>query len=142
MSTSRNQAVRSGGRSGRRKQRAAAAGKSGMSKGTELGAAFQPLSQPDVRRVHSAALDLLERVGMGSSTGRVLDVALANGCSLDDAGRLLFPRSLVEDALALAAKQFVVHGRDAAFDFEARNGKIASLRTNAPIIKALEGPLQ
>jgi trimethylamine--corrinoid protein Co-methyltransferase len=59
---------------------------------------------------------------MGAPTTRVTEVAVAHGCELSETGRLLFPRSLVEDTLANAARQFVVHGRDPKFDFEARNG--------------------
>ncbi len=95
-----------------------------MNKGTALGASFQPLSSSDMQRIHSAALDLLEDVGMASATDRVLGKAVENGCTQNDAGRLKFPRSLVEDTLARAAKKFVVHGRDMAFDFEARNGSV------------------
>lgn len=61
---------------------------------------------------------------MGSPTPRVSEFAVAGGCRLSDEGRLLFPRAVVEDAIASAAKSFTVHGRDPAFDFEARNGVV------------------
>lgn len=96
----------------------------GMVHGTPLGTRFAPLSQTDVERVHAAALDLLERVGMGSPTPRVMEFAVAGGCTMSDDGRLLFPRAVVEGAIANAAKSFTVHGRDPAFDFEARNGVV------------------
>ena len=95
-----------------------------METGTELGARFAPLSDSDVVRIHHAALDLLERVGMAQPTDRVRDLAVACGCTVSETGRLLFPRSIVEDALARAATSVVVHGRDSAFDFEARVGTV------------------
>ncbi len=95
-----------------------------MVAGTPLGARFAPLSDAEMLRVHGAALDLLETVGMGSPTPRVMAFATAAGCRMSEGGRLLFPRALVEDALAVAAKSFTVHGRDPACDFEARNGVV------------------
>ena len=90
--------------------------------GNTAGRPFDPENQ---RAVVGAALDLLERVGMAAATPRVVEVALERGCALSETGRLTFPRGLVEDMLAHAAKSFTVHGRDPTFDFEARNGKIS-----------------
>lgn len=92
--------------------------------GSALAAPWRPLGDDDVTRVHRAALDLLERVGMAAPTDRVRDLALAHGCRLGETGRLLYPPSLVEDTLARAARRFTVHGRDRQFDFEARNGTV------------------
>ena len=110
-----------------------------MNTGTHLGAWFKPLSSSDVERVHQTALDLLETVGMGAPTKQVCEIAVEKGCTLHDTGRLHFPRALVEDAIALAAKSFVVHGRTAEFDFEARNGKI-NMCTGGAAVKMLDSP--
>ncbi|MEM7120673.1 MAG: trimethylamine methyltransferase family protein [Pseudomonadota bacterium] len=115
---------RQGGRQARRLQRKETAERTTMETGTKLGSRFAPLSDSDVLRIHQAALDLLERIGMAQPTERVAAVALANGCSLSETGRLLFPRLLVEDVLARAATSVVVHGRDPVFDFEARVGTV------------------
>ncbi len=124
MSQAPSMPPRPGGRQARHRRREVAAGQIRMSKGTDLGTGFRPLSPGDVERVHGAALDLLERVGMAAPTERVTAAAVAAGCSLSDEGRLLFPRALVEDRLTQAARRFTVHGRDPAFDFEAANGKV------------------
>ena len=92
--------------------------------GTELATRFNPLSDTDVQRVHSATLELLAQVGVAEPTSRVLEVALEHGCLLNKNGRLLFPQALVDDLIDQAAKKFVVHGRTSDFDFDARNGKI------------------
>ncbi len=130
---------RSGGRRARKARREEAAETRTMSKGTGLGARFEPLSASDVEKVHGAALDLLEQVGMGGPTQEVADLAVSKGCTLDDAGRLHYPRGLVEDAIAAAAKNFVVHGRSEKFDFEARNGKI-NMCTGGAAVKMLDTP--
>ncbi len=110
------------GRETRRRQREARS--TGMARGSGLARAFRPLSDRDVERVHGAALDMLERVGVAGATPRVREAALAAGCARTGAGRLLFPRALVEDAIDRAARSFTVHGRDLRFDFEARNGAV------------------
>ncbi|MEM7426836.1 MAG: trimethylamine methyltransferase family protein [Pseudomonadota bacterium] len=92
--------------------------------GTTIGSPYRLLSDHDVERVHEAALTLLEKVGMAAPTKRVRELCLARGCGQSEGGRLLFPRALVEDAIATAAKTFTVHGRDQRFDFEAANGKV------------------
>ena len=129
--------MRSGGRETRRRQRIAAAGRQHMIAGSALTAPYRPLSDADAMRVHRAALDLLERVGMAAPTDRVRDVALAHGCSLGGTGRLLYPRALVEDTLAKAAGRFTVHGRDPRFDFEARNGTV-NFCTGGAAVKMLD----
>ncbi len=129
--------VRSGGRRARKERREKAAETVSMSPGTELGAGYQPLSSRDVEKVHGAALDLLEKVGMGSPTKQIADAALAKGCWLDESGRLMFPRGLVEHVIAGAAKSFTVHGRQPAFDFEACNGKI-NMCTGGAAVKMLD----
>lgn len=115
---------RSGGRSARTDKRKQAREEIRFNHGTEIGSPYRPLKQHDVDRVHGAALDLLERVGMAEPTPQVRALCLAHGCSMSENGRLLFPRTLVEDAIATAAKTFTVHGRDAKFDFEASCGKV------------------
>lgn len=129
--------ARAGGRRARKERREQAVRADAMSIGTELGARFQPLSASDVEKIHGAALDLLERVGMGAPTQQIVEVALARGCTLDENGRLMFPRALVEDAIAGAAQSFTVHGRKSAFDFEARNGKI-NMCTGGAAVKMLD----
>ena len=93
-----------------------------MVPGTEIGSVFRPLTDSQVEKIHRAALDLLENLGMSDATPRVRDVALAHGCSLSGDNRLLFPRTLVEDMLSTASRDFVVHGRTPDLDFSARNG--------------------
>ncbi len=128
---------RHGGRKARRRQRLAAAQSMTMVQGSALTSPYRPLSDHDVTRVHGAALDLLEEVGMAAPTERVKAAALQGGCTFSETGRLLFPHALVEDLLDKAARRFVVHGRDPEFDFEARNGTV-NFCTGGAAVKMLD----
>ena len=78
----------------------------------QIGGAYKPLSDSDLRKIYQTALDLLEHLGLGEVPERLRADLLAVGAQ--DAGndRIVFPPSLVEDAIAQAAKTFVLHGRD------------------------------
>ncbi len=91
---------------------------SGVVKSGQSGGKFKPLSGPDIDRIYATALDVLEQVGMAEATPEVLDLALKAGCQLNDAGRLLMPRALVEDCIAGAAREYVICGRDPKHDLQ------------------------
>lgn len=82
------------------------------------GGRYRPLSVPDIERIFSTALDVLAGIGIGEPIPDILHYALPAGCTLDDAGRLRFPRSLVEDLLAVASRGYVRYGVDPAYDME------------------------
>jgi len=75
------------------------------------GGRYQPLSPQDMQNIHSAALTVLEQTGVGDHFPELLDLVLPKGAVLNDHGRLCFPRALMEDLLAGAAKEFYVHAR-------------------------------
>ncbi len=124
-------------RAARLKQKALQESLISMSPGTTLNTTFKPLSHDDAEKIHAAALDLLATVGMASPTPRVIETALAQGCTLSDNNRLLFPALLVEAMIERAAKEFTVFGRDPAFDFEARTGKV-NFCTGGAAVKMLD----
>jgi len=129
---------RAGGRAARRAKRAAgpAEGRAPIHPGIE-GGAFRPLTEPDIRRIHGAALELLERVGMGEPIPLLTELALAKGCRLTDDGRLCFPRGLVEDIVAGAAQSFVLHGRNPKHDLEI-SGTRVHFGTGGAAVKVLD----
>jgi len=88
------------------------------------GGRYQPLTEAEVVRVHHAALEILETVGMGEVPQVVVDRALAKGCRLTDKGRLSFPAAFVEDVIAGAGRNFVLHGRDPKHDIEVTGRKV------------------
>ena len=64
-------------------------------------------------RVHHAALQILETVGIGDPIPELLDEVLDKGCVLNGHGRLCFPKAMMEDIIANASRSFVVHARGA-----------------------------
>ena len=78
------------------------------------GGRFKPLLESDVRRIHAAALEVLETVGMGF-IGNIPPGArqiMERGGRLSDHGRLRIPRALIEDAIANTRRSWTLHGFD------------------------------
>ncbi len=119
MSEVKADAGRRGGREARRAQRAAplALNQRPVWPGLE-GGRFKPLSDEDVLRIHHAALDVLEQIGLADAIPSCIEVCTAAGAVMNDKGRLLFPRAVVEDTLAKAARRFPLHGQDPQHDLE------------------------
>ena len=79
---------------------------------------YKPLSESDVLRIHHAALDVLENIGLADATPSGIEYMTGAGARLNSQGRLIFPRALVEDTVARAARHFVLHGQDPKHDME------------------------
>jgi len=69
-----------------------------------IGGRYQPLDPAAVQRIHEAALDALEQIGLADAPPSGEAAMIAAGAQLGEDGRLRFPRALVEDMLALAAR--------------------------------------
>jgi len=110
-------ARRSGGRAGRVAVRGAplAEGLRPIRAGME-GGQYQPLTPEGVARIHQAALDALEVIGLSDAPPSGVEIMVGAGAILGDDGRLRFPRALVEDMLAKAARGITLHGRDPRHD--------------------------
>jgi trimethylamine--corrinoid protein Co-methyltransferase len=85
---------------------------------------YKPLSDADVLKIHNAALDVLETIGLCDAIPSCIEAVTAAGGSLDDQGRLLFPRALIEDTLAKAARNFTLHAQDPVHDLEPWGKKV------------------
>ncbi len=83
-----------------------------------VGGRYQPLTQVDMERIHQTVLDLLEKVGFADATPSMIEVVTTAGGWLDEAGRLCFPRALVEDIIAKTQRRFVLPGQEAKHDLE------------------------
>jgi trimethylamine--corrinoid protein Co-methyltransferase len=108
---------RSGGRSARKALRAAGTVGKAVRPGQE-GGAFRPLGEDDIRRIADTALDILERIGIADPIPEILNYALPGGCVLNEEGRLLFPRALVEDLIDVSARDYVAYAPDPRHDME------------------------
>ncbi|MEM7196100.1 MAG: trimethylamine methyltransferase family protein [Pseudomonadota bacterium] len=116
---------RAGGREARKALRAAPLDeetkpvKPGMS-----GGRFKPLTDLDLDKVNEAIMDILENVGFSRAIPSCIEMVTAAGGTYTDDGRLLFPRSLVEDTIASANRNFTLFGQDEKHDMHLSNNKV------------------
>ncbi|MGB1213421.1 MAG: trimethylamine methyltransferase family protein [Pikeienuella sp.] len=110
---------RSGGRSARQALRAAPLSEDirpvrpGMTGGT-----FSPLSDAEVQRIHRAALAAMWEIGFADAPPTGVEALVGAGAVLGEDGRIRIPPSLVEDSLAMAARDFTLCARDPAHDLD------------------------
>ncbi|NBR89930.1 MAG: methyltransferase, partial [Rhodobacteraceae bacterium] len=110
---------RSGGREARRAARSTSLPdnqrpiRAGLS-----GGQYRPLSDHDVLRIHHAALDALEQIGLADAPPSGVEILTGAGAILGDDGRIRFPRALVEDMLAKAARGITLYSRDGKNDLD------------------------
>jgi trimethylamine--corrinoid protein Co-methyltransferase len=116
---------RSGGRSARVAARSAPLAESlrpvrpGMP-----GGQYKPLTDANVKRIHEAALDALEIIGLSQAPETGVEYMTKAGAILGDDGRLRFPRALVEDMLAKAARGITLYGRESKYDLDLSGTKV------------------
>ena len=101
---------RGGGRAARVALQAQMTGNEAV-RGGLSGGRYKPLSDADMARIHDGALTVLERTGLADHFEELRDLVLPKGATLNEHGRLCFPRALMEDILAGAAREFTVHAR-------------------------------
>ncbi len=83
-----------------------------------VGGQFKPLCEPEIRQIYDSALQILAEIGMGDVPAALMQQALEKGANTNEAGRLCYPVSMVEDVIAGACRNFVLHGRDPKHDIE------------------------
>jgi len=87
------------------------------------GGRYKPLDDDAIARINDAALDVLETIGFGEPIPSCIEVCTASGAVYEN-GRLKFPRSLVEDTIAIAGRHFPLCGQDPQRDIEPRGRKV------------------
>ena len=118
-------ALRSGGRAARVAARGAPLAdnirpvRPGMS-----GGQYKPRTEAGMQRIHQAALDALETIGLADAPPSGVEIMTRAGAILGTDGRLRFPRALVEDMLALAARDITLFSRDAKHDLHLSGSKV------------------
>lgn len=85
---------------------------------------YKVLSDTDVQKIHNAALEILETVGLADAIPSCVEAVTARGGYVNEHGRLSIPRTLVEDMLASAGRNFVLHGQDPKHDMEPWGQKV------------------
>jgi trimethylamine--corrinoid protein Co-methyltransferase len=123
--SSEKRSRRSGGRAARQALRAAPLAQDLRPVRAGLtGGQYKALTEEGVQRIHAAALDALETIGLADAPRSGVEVMTAAGAVEGDDGRLRFSRALVEDMLAVAARDITLHGRDPAFDLELSGNRV------------------
>ena len=73
------------------------------------------LSPEDVRRIHTATLDVIESVGVRFPSERALDIWAAHGAQVDRESMVVkAPGHLIEEALKKAPPAYILAARDPA----------------------------
>lgn len=88
------------------------------------GGQYKPLTEAGVAKIHAAALDALEVIGLSQAPASGVEIMTGAGAIHGDDGRLRFPRALVEDMLAVAARDITLHGRDPKHDLHLSGTKV------------------
>ena len=85
---------------------------------------YKPLSDAAVLKIHETALRLLSEVGLADAPESGVEILTRAGCTVSEHGRLLFPCALVEETIAKAGRNFVLHGQDRRHDLEPWGKKV------------------
>ena len=80
------------------------------------GGQYKPLSEASVQQIHAAALDALEQIGLSQAPPSGVALLTGAGAIQGADGRIRFPRALVEDMLAVAARNITLHARNPKYD--------------------------
>jgi trimethylamine--corrinoid protein Co-methyltransferase len=117
MSCEPRRAARAGGREARRAMRAAPLAENMRPVRAGLpGGQYRPLTEAGMARIHAAALEALEVIGLSQAPKSGVEILTGAGAVQGDDGRIRFPRALVEDMLAVAARDITLCGRDPKYD--------------------------
>ena len=84
------------------------------------------LTVEQIKKIHSASLSILEKIGVHIPHGQMLQLFADSGAKVDFNTKIVkIPGSLVEKSLKIASKKFILYGRDltktAEFGYGKRN---------------------
>ncbi len=126
---------RSGGRREKLAQRAAPP--PNPSPPGQTGGQYTPLTPANIKTIYDAALRLLAELGLGEVPQRLTADLITVGAIDQGDGRIRLPKSLVEDAIAKAAKRFTLHGRDPNRSIEV-GGEAVHFGTGGAAVQTLD----
>lgn len=99
---------------------------------------YKPLRDEDVKRIHEASLQVLERTGIEVMPSECREIFRQAGARIDEGhNRVYIPRGMVEDALAAARNEVVLCGRDAKRDIKLEGWRV-HMGTGGAAIKVLD----
>ncbi len=88
------------------------------------GGQYAPLSDDDLVQIFDSAQHLLAHLGMGEVPDRLRSDLIQAGAQDGPNNRILFPKTLVHEAIEQAAKTFTLHGRDPARSIEVGGDRV------------------
>ena len=88
------------------------------------GGQYKPLTEAGVAQIHAAALDALEQIGLSQAPPSGVELLIGAGAIQGDDGRIRFPRALVEDMLAVAARNITLHAREEKHDLHLSGSRV------------------
>ena len=88
------------------------------------GGQYKPLSESDIQKIYDNALRILSEIGMGEVPDALREKALECGATVNSSGRLCYPKSMVENIIAGACRNFVLYGRDKKHDIEVGGDRV------------------
>jgi len=97
--------------------------RTGPGSGSGRPARYRPLCENDLEHIHEAALVVLETVGFAHPIPSCIEALTKAGAAYGPDGRIRFPRALVIDTIAKAARHFTLHGQDPRHDMAIQGGR-------------------
>lgn len=102
------------------------------------GGRYRPLDDAGVRRIHRAALDVLEQTGVAIEASECRHILHQAGATVDTTeDRVFLPREMVESALENVNRDVVLCSKDGETDLHLR-GKRVHLGTGGAAIRVLD----
>lgn len=89
-----------------------------------VGGNYKPLTDREMERIHHTVLDIMENYGFADAIPSMVETITAAGGWMSADGRLHYPRSLVEDIIARAPKNFIMPGQDPRHDMEIGGNRV------------------
>ena len=99
------------------------------------------LTRDQVEDVHAATLEVLEKVGLRTTSKRILEIFDKGGAEIDvKDGRIRIPQHLVEESVGKAPNQIILCGRNPKHDILLKNNRVyfGLGGTPTPFIRDLE----
>ncbi|MXZ80439.1 MAG: trimethylamine methyltransferase [Gammaproteobacteria bacterium] len=75
------------------------------------GGRYRPLAETDMPALHEGVVHILSKIGLSDASRPAADVIVDHGGQQTGDGRVVFPPSLVEDAIAGFQRGFTLHGQ-------------------------------
>ena len=100
---------------------------------------LKPLSTQNCADIYAAALDILESIGLSDASAEMVNTVTASGGAVSGDGRLLFPRAMVQKAVAAQARPVTLCGQISDHDMTLQPGaSFAGTGGAAPYIVDIE----